>query len=686
MRRIPRQAPIFLPSFVLNMDESLVEPLWSGLHEFCNEFPEWVKGMGKRDLLDAMMEVESKELLAMLFSLGFATARIWRCSELSSGMEAPEYIANLFIQREFNKIGALCISPLAPKPNDYVYKYELRAVNRPKDGQSQDGSDRIWTYYSKQYESLYGSGTGWCMIATKVGALWQAELFTPGQNVYIVYCPGLQPAEANICALAFNGLRAGMTANVYDGHLYPLMLPVDIRYFGTDSPLPNCDALRLADLLCLRKSLTAAWFEWQLVNPPFSEADFVDTGKIADKVIDVNRPGEWCLVDPNGRVFCNPLRQTTTVPFGNSRDAAMLTLSAEALASATFQWLLGTELAANMVEVADGFFRVGVPRLHIYVSLASNEDELVTHALAMENKPGVKVVIITALLDSEAQKGIVALRRICPDYAYSTKTRHSVYTNVQEWRRALRNHHLSGKEDPKFGAFAQKNMSLMMRLYPDVSRWERMVEVAVTPSVIVTEQGIPKAPEGYGWEDLTIEVGFLNGAFFVRTWFTHRETMRVVARSRKIHAALIEGFGSRSSVTGVSKLFHSLVRVIRGAHERKKAAELALDRHSYVKRLMKKRGRRKALTDAQRTQRHELKKLLQRFLGLPDTKGFVSKEGIPCFTPVYSPGFIGSVHSRKQNSREDAYSDWLLSQAPTTDITGCLFEGDPEDAPRPEDE
>lgn len=639
-----------------------------------------------------MLAVESEELQAMLFSLGFATARICQRQPLK---KAADYIASLFIEGKLQELGGLCISPYLQHRDDFVFKYELLGVNKPRleNKQGQVPSDRVWTYYTPRYESKYGSGYGWYMRASRIGNCWRTEQFVPKENLYIVYQPGLRLEDANDCACRFSENKANLTANVIDGKLYPLAFPLDINSFGNDAPLLGFNGYTLADLLFQHKSLTAAWYEWQLVEElPYPESDFIETGKLADRIVDVCRPGEWCLLDPNRRVHCNPARMSAVFPIQDNKETglntdaptSLLTLKSEAFAESTFLWLLGKERALNMEEVADGLFLATVPNLQVYLSLADNEKNLFAHALALTPKPQVKAVVITPFLEEGEYAGITDMLSICPKYAYSKIIGPCLYDRYCEWEKLMRENHLTGQDDPKFTEFAKRNLALVQRLLPDAERWYKLLKTAIMPSLIVTEQGIPKAPEGYDWEDLTIEVGILEGNFFLRTWFTHHGTGRIVARSRKIKAALIEGFGSRKTLNGVSALFEELVYIVRSAHTRVRSCATAQEfPHRTRKGPEKRHQSKKALSDVQRTRRHELKSLLQRLLGLPDIKNLVSKDGIPCFKPLYSPGSIGTARPRKAEAYEESYDDWILDRAAATDISGQTYEGAPADAPRP---
>lgn len=431
--------------------------LWKRLHENAEGLPLPKPRDDAFSLMEALMKqvAPTEELVNQLFSLGLAAARMRGC--LTPGDfrgNSSEWVVDKFCSGGVESLDDIIVQTMPPGRGDCIYAFDGPMTGRLGDMVDEKLPPDIphvrKSYYPEDTEGR--EPTKWSLwmgiTISWDGARGKVERFHPEFGTYIVYQPGLGPQEANESLLAFcekayrggldveegsaRGALAGedleevlgdvsrrrrmLEAKLEEARteleLFPLMMPLEPESFGEDEVLTGFGAGNIVDEIWLHRGLSMSRYEWQMVIHNFPREAFIGTGVMAERVMDEERPGEWCRVAPSGRAFCNRLRNTPPKKFEHPEDAEIVEMRPEVFAKGVFHVLLGAKTAEKMMP-GNGMFWVEYDHTRFCLSMATTETELIRQTMQLHETIRSKVLIITAFLDLPAMRGVLSLRKIC---------------------------------------------------------------------------------------------------------------------------------------------------------------------------------------------------------------------------------------------------------------------------------
>ena len=453
MRRIPYEPMLLFPSFFLELNEESLACLWVKLREKDAGLPPFQQGDDAYTLLETLITRDTAKLHTLLFSLGLAAARM-RGSRLPRGFEgnSSDLVVDKFCRRGEEALDEMCIQPIVPGTNDKIYAYDGSIASRlhlgPLDPPP-DIPEKRRTYKPAYFftDFLRSHLSGYSLTLTRKRGMCQVELYSPRNQIYIVFRPALLPKEADrevrrFCREAENAELDAEVREAKEMHtgaalakrledlegsrlnmerhqatwsridLFPLMVRLEPESFGEDEVLTGFDAGDIVDEIWLHRGLSMSRYEWQMVCHNFPKETFIRTGVMAERVMDEERPGEWCRVAPGSSMYSNELRNTPPKKFEHVEDAEIVEMRPEVFARGAFHVLLGAKTAEKMTP-GDGMFWVEYRQTRYCLSLAATEAELIKQVMQLHSAIRSKVLIITAFLDLPAMRGVLSLRKIC---------------------------------------------------------------------------------------------------------------------------------------------------------------------------------------------------------------------------------------------------------------------------------
>lgn len=608
VRRLPKSSCIFLPSFLLGLSDA-------GLKSFVELFKkENIKiKTGRKPLRERILEqavivasnTEKYPVMAeRLFRLSFAAARQSGNIQLPEEKSLSDYILQKFLEEGESALGKFCIEPCFRVSADYVILFDqsfmaqtgLRAIAAPS-----YPTKKIW--FSEPYlpETL-GGGYGHFLAVIEEGAEQKSIFFDHGSQSMAVYAPGLSKEKIYQLAweLFISCMEPSPTAPLPES-LDPLIFPLELDFYGNDSTSKEGDLQDISHFILRKGGLTATRYEWGHVSSCFSDDCFslVSHQKPAS-VLDFSHKSEECRIDPFGKVFCNAQRLTNAQIFKRDNDLELLSLSAQAFAERTFQWLLGSK-KSEIFSPSEGIFVAKRHKVHYILSLARNVEELLKQVFLCAYHSW-QVVIITACISEDLELGNVhKLTKITTPGTYRGECGKSLFTRAGEADKNNIDLEENGRISIPFPE-AEARRSLR--------EWRKLADSAQPLGQLIKEYGFPAAPGGCTWENLHIRLSYFNGEYFVETWFSTKNCSEQLAKSLKIPARLVKEFRGKKEGT-ISAAFSELL-----AFSSQKA-EVRRGRPSKKEQRTAKRRQRQA----------SLKKVLANLLGLPVPRTITTRTG-----------------------------------------------------------